>query len=150
MKTRLRILRDCRGEMSYISTVIGVFVLLLFVVLAVNVFSVLTMRQNMQQVIDLTLDRLAADGSAENAALYFSDACGKAGIAAEDASFTLEGTAFLDEENLLEQYSALCVQYGEPICLQMTCRVSFMGGSVLFPSMTLQVQGSTLSEVVFK
>ena len=83
MKKRLRILRDCRGEMSYISTVIGVFVLLLFVVLAVNVFSVLTMRQNMQQVIDLTLDRLAADGSTENAALYFSAACGKAGIAAE-------------------------------------------------------------------
>lgn len=150
MKKSKSIRRDCRGEMSYISSVIGIAVLLLFAVLVMNVFSVLTVRQNMQHALDLALALAAADGSTENIPAHYSYACQKAGIDEKETTYALDGTVYLQDEHLVAVHSDRCVQYGEPICMQMTCRVSFLGGSLLFPSMTLRVQGSTLSEVYYK
>ena len=156
MKKKRRILRDCRGEMSYISSVVSITVLLLFVVLILNVFSVLTLRENMQYVVDRTLEKLAADGSTQNAVLYFEAACEEVGIvsvynanppegkASNEADFDLDGTQYTDDGLFNE------VPYGEAICLTMTCKVPFMGGGALFPSMTIDVKGSRLSEVFRK
>ena len=142
MKNGKKLLRDCRGEMSYISAIVGMTVLLLFVVLVLNVFSILTLRQDMQYVTDRVLERLAADGADTEAETYFENACREVGIDPDTASFSLEGTDYLEGTD--------CVQYGSSICFRMTCTTSFTGGGSLFSDFQVQVQGSRLSEYYYK
>ena len=115
----------------------------IFLLVVMNVFSVLTMRQNMKYVADFVLEKTAIDGSTRNAASYFRTACSEAGIDSASASFSLEGTDYLNR-------IAGTVQYGDVISLRMTCRIALSAGGIASLPVTMEIRESTLSEVYYK
>lgn len=144
MKKRiLSALRNKKGE-SYIDVVILVFVSIMAIVLALNVFSYLTLRQDIDYIAAELVEVASIEGltkcpKIENA---FDDLCESAGV---EATYTVTADDYYNRTKHE-------VQLGDPLTVTVTCETNFRGLGSLGESIdiTVSVSKTGLSRVYFK
>lgn len=145
MKKRIiSALRNKKGESSYIDVVILVFVSIMAIVLALNVFSYLTLRQDIDYIASSMADAAAMEGLTESRELdsLFKKLCDNAGVEAE---YEITSDEYYNR-------SKNEVQLGDPLTVTVSCETTFKGLGQLGASMEINVSVSktSLSRVYFK
>ena len=144
MKNRIvSALRNKKGE-SYIDIVILIFVSMMAIVLALNVFSYLTLRQDIDYIAAEMAEVCAIEGLTKSSKIdsSFNELCATAGV---DAEYTITAKQYYN-------HSKNEVQLGDPITVTVTCKTSFKGLGALGDSIeiTARVAKTGLSRVYFK
>lgn len=144
MKKRIiSALKNKKGE-SYIDIVILVFVSIMAIVLALNVFSYLTLRQDIDYIAASMAEAASMEGLTKSRDLesLFDELCDNAGI---DAEYTITAEEYYNRTKNE-------VQLGDPLTVTVTCETSFRGLGALGESIdiTVAVSKTGLSRVYFK
>jgi len=142
-RARGKLFRDRSGEAGYFSAVIGGLMLMLFIGLAVNVFSLLTLRQNLGIICREMITEAAAEGGEpDEAAARVAELAESAGIDPDSVSFSFEGSDFLP--------GGRHIQLGDVIRLSVTCHTSLSGTGIFEIPLSLTVSDSGISEKWWK
>ncbi len=142
-RVRGKLFRDRSGEATYFSAVIGGLMLMLFIGLAVNVFSLLTLRQNLGIICREMITEAAAEGGEpDEAAARIAELAESAGIDPDSVSFSFDGSDFLP--------GGRQVQLGDVIRLNVTCHTALSGTGIFEIPLSLTVSGSGISEKWWK
>lgn len=144
MKKRIiSALKNKKGE-SYLDIVILVFVSMMAIVLTLNVFSYLTLKQDMDYIATELVEVAALEGLTKCSEIEkaFDDLCESTGI---DASYKVTAEDYYNS-------SKHEVQLGDPITVTVTCQTTFRGLGALGESIDITVESSKmgLSRVYFK
>lgn len=144
MKKRIiSALKNKKGE-SYIDIVILVFVSIMAIVLALNVFSYLTLRQDIDYIAASMAEAASMEGLTKSRDLesLFDELCDNAGV---DAEYTITAEEYYNRTKNE-------VQLGDPLTVTVTCETSFRGLGALGESIdiTVAVSKTGLSRVYFK
>lgn len=144
MKKRIiSALRNKKGE-SYLDIVILIFVSMMAIVLTLNVFSYLTLKQDMDYIASQLVEVAAIEGLTEGPEIEnaFEDLCRSTGI---DAEYEITAEDYFNS-------SKGEVQLGDPLTVTVTCQTTFRGLGALGESVEITVESSKtgLSRVYFK
>lgn len=119
-----RLSRDCAADVSYMDTVIGMFALMLLIVLIINVFSFLTLKQNLDYVSSQLAEIAASDGAVnERVPALFQKLCADFGWDSSEVSYTFEGSDFMPG-------NADAIQYGNLIRVEVRCKTTLNGTGI--------------------
>lgn len=144
MKKRIiSALKNKKGE-SYIDVVILVFVSIMAIVLALNVFSYLTLRQDIDYIAASMAEAASMEGLTKSRDLenLFDELCDNSGV---DAEYTITAETYYNRTKNE-------VQLGDPLTVTVTCETNFRGLGALGESIdiTVAVSKTGLSRVYFK
>ena len=143
LKPDKSLLRDRRAEASYLGTVVSGLVVMLFVALAVNVFSLLLLKQNLNRLCDELIAEAAASGGVpEDIGTRFEELSAKQGLDPDSVSYSFEGSEFIWESGR--------VQLGGIIRLTVSCGTSVAGSGVFAIPLSVSASASGISEVYWK
>ncbi|MFT9055512.1 MAG: DUF4320 family protein [Ethanoligenens sp.] len=139
MKKRLRLLKNNRGE-GYIDVVISVLVLMMVLVLSLNVFSFLTVKQDMdyfaKEMITCAATYGKTTGEVDNRKTELAEETGLIPTVSWQATYFDAGDK--------------TVQYGDTITVTLTCDTNVMGFGVFKIPITLTAKYSGLSMKYWK
>ena len=126
-----------RGE-GYIDTVVEVLVSMILIVLALNVFQCLTLKQDLDHFAKEMITAATVSGRAEAADRYQE--------LAEETGLRPDCSWSADYFDAVKHR----VQLGDTMTLTLTCRTSFQGFGVFNFPLTLTVKQSGLSQKYWK
>ena len=136
-----KILRSKRGDDTYISTVVFVLAAVIFISFTINLFSVISAKQQLDTAADQLTRQIQLSGevNADTDAL-FESICSRI-RSAEDVSYTVTTTYLTGKK----------IQLGTPFSVRVTARayIGGFGDFGLFP-VTLVSQGAGVSEEYWK
>lgn len=136
-----KILRSKRGDDTYISTVVFVLAAVIFISFTINLFSVISAKQQLDTAADQLTRQIQLSGevNADTDAL-FESICGRI-RSAEDVRYEVTTTYLTGKK----------IQLGTPFSVRVTARayIGGFGDFGLFP-VTLVSQGAGVSEEYWK
>ena len=136
-----KILHSKRGDDTYISTVVFVLVAVIFISFTINLFSVISAKQQLDTAADQLTRQIQLSGevNADTDAL-FESICGRI-RSAEDVRYEVTTTYLTGKK----------IQLGTPFSVRVTARayIGGFGDFGLFP-VTLVSQGAGVSEEYWK
>jgi len=139
-----RIVRDRRAEASYISTLVGGVILMLFLALAINVFSLLSLRHSLSCICDeIMTEATAAGGGSDEVLERVSEIAAGYGIDPSTLTVSFDGSDLCPG-------SSWKVQLGDVVRLTVVCRTALAGSGVFDIPLSLTVSVSGISEVYWK
>ena len=131
---------NCRGE-SYIETVVCVVAAMMVIVLALNAFSFLTVKQDLDYFAKEMIDVAATYGRTNfETAIRYTELCEETGLNPE---YNFDGTHYFNSSNGK-------VQYGDTIVLTVKMETYVKGLGVFKLPVTLQAKHSGLSQKYWK
>lgn len=124
-------LKSKRGEGTYIDTVIFVLVAVMFISFSLNVFSIISAKQQMDVCADQLIRQIQLSGEVnEDTDSLFSILCGKIG-SVEDVQYTIDTT----------YYSGKKIQLGTPFQVTVTA-TAYLGGFGDFSLLPIELVSS--------
>lgn len=131
---------NSRGE-SYIETVVCVVAAMMGIVLALNAFSFLTLKQDLDYFAKEMIDVAATYGRTNSeTAVRYTELCEETGLNPE---YDFDGTQYFNSSNGK-------VQYGDTIVLTVKMETHVKGLGVFKLPVTLQAKHSGLSQKYWK
>lgn len=132
-----KILRNKHGE-GYIDTAVSVIVIMMLIALALDVFSFLTLKQDMDYFAREMVKSAAVHGTYSSSEVY-------------DRYYDLgDEVGFYPSFSWKTNYNNGRVQYGEPIEITLTYKTSLSGFGILKIPITLTASYSGLSQKYWK
>ncbi len=144
IKSLLRsLLADKRAEMTYIDSVVSMVVIMLLIVLMLNVFSFVTLKQDLSYISSELADAASSAGCVSSeVAARFSELCRETGLDAGSVTYSFSGTSYIGETDR--------VQYGELIRVRVSCSTKVMGSGIFTLPATVCAEKSCLCEKYWK
>lgn len=136
----MKLLKNKKGE-GYIDTVVGVLAAMMVIVLALNVFNFLTIKQDLDYFAKEMIDTATTYGrTSEEATARYNELCDEIGIA---PTVSYSGTDYFNSKTKK-------VQLGDTIIVTVTYKTNMQGLGVLSIPMTLTAKHSGLSQKYWK
>ena len=131
-----KIIKSNRGN-GYIETVVGVFCSVLLLMLIINTFSLLALRQNMDYYTKELLKTATIDGKiSSNVTERQNELTAETGIPPTNVEWN---TTYFN-------FTQKTVQFGDKIELTITCRTTFKGFGIFSIPVTMTSKHSGLSQ----
>jgi hypothetical protein len=139
-----RLFADRRGDIAYIETAVTVLVVMILLAFTLNIFSFLTLRQDLEYFCGQLVIAAAVEGCT-NAGVpgRFDSLCGDLGLDPACLSCSFEGSEF-------KPGSSTRIQYGDLITVTLTYRTHLGGMGALDIPVTVGCSSSGLSEKYWK
>ncbi len=138
-----RLLSDRRAEATYLGTVVSGLAVMLFVALAVNVFFLLMLKQNLNRLCDELIAEAAASGGVpEDIGSRVEELSLEQGLDPDSVVYSFEGSEFIGGSGR--------VQLGGIIRLTVSCGTTVAGSGVFAIPLSVSASASGISEVYWK
>ena len=143
-RQKKNILRDCRGELAYIGTAVTTLIILIVLAFILNIFSFLTIKQDMEYMCEQLVETAACAGSTDGRTFErLEELCGELGFDVSCVSLSFDGSDYMPGSSTL-------VQYGDTLSVTVTYRKQMGGFGVLDMPVSLTCTCSGISEKYHK
>ncbi len=129
---------DEKGSAEYLTTVITSFVVMLFILLALNVFSLFLIRHDLGEFASAAVTEAAAAGRTDTVCDRMTELSASLGLDSRSTEYSFDGSDYIPGTEK--------VQLGDTIRLTVTCRTESVGSGIFSIPVSITVRTSAASE----
>ena len=129
---------DEKGSAEYLTTVITSFVVMLFILLALNVFSLFMLRHDLGEFASAAVTEAAAAGRTDTVRDRMTELSASLGLDSRDPEYSFDGSDYIPGTEK--------VQLGDTVRLTVTCRTELAGAGIFSVPVSITVNTSAASE----
>lgn len=138
------VIKDKRGDLSYTDTAVTTLIIMIVLAAVLNIFSFLTLKQDLEYCCDQLVESAAFDGRIDNEVpKRFEQLCNELGLDPDNITYSFEGTTFFNSDNKK-------VQYGNIIVITLTYQTTVGGTGIFKIPAKIRCSSSGLSEKYWK